>query len=180
MEPIEIDLIDEPTWKCKEFDEKRFHKLCAMVKRFGQVRSVTVREVITGDLRRFQVLEGRNIIKAVKLTSCPLVWAQNVGVVDDTVAMELSLILNELEFQTDFVDIAEILQKIVADHHVKYATNLSMFDERDVVKFINIKKFDWELFHRAKREGHLSLFEETLKKSDEEGILQENLGTSND
>jgi hypothetical protein len=175
MEQINLDLIDEPSWFCKEYDDIRFRKLCSMIKKHGQVRSVCVMqrppELITGDLRPYIVLEGRNIIKALRLEKHPVCWAYNIGVVDELTAAEISLMLNELEFQTDFVAVADLIKTVVNGSHVNNAVNHSMFDAREVSKFMRILKFDWEEFNRAKKDGKISLFEEKLQEGVEKRSL---------
>lgn len=166
MELIDLDLIDEPSWSCKEFDDVRFRKLCSMIKIYGQCRSICVREYshdsFAGGLRRYQVLEGRNIIKALRTASIPLALVHNVGPVDDVTAMQISLMLNELEFQTDFVEVASLVNKVVDESHIQNAVNHSMFDVREIKKFRKIFDFNWNDFHQAKKSGKLSLFESQL------------------
>jgi hypothetical protein len=169
MELIDIDLIDFPDFRPREEDEVLFQKLCSMVRQYGQVRSVTVMQcpLNTVDLRRFICIEGRNIIQACKAASIPLIWAQNVGVYDSVKSREISLMLNELEFRTDFVSVAEMVKVVVKATSIANASTHSMFTAREVQKFMRILNFNWEEFDRAKQSGKISLFEEHMIKDEE-------------
>ena len=179
---IEVEKIGLPQWRTKEGDEKRYRKLVSIMKQYGQLRNITVRkkpEELWKDGVEYEVLEGRNILKAATEIGLPFVWANDLGWVDDVTAMEVSLQLNELEFQTDFVDVAEIVQKIVECSNVRKATSLSMFDQKEVQKFLRIFKFDWEDFNRAKTSGQISLFETSLK-TEENGLEESNSAGNNE
>lgn len=178
---IETALIVEPAWSCKEFDEIRYKKLVSCIKRYGQLRTITVRNNQSkgGEGFLYEVLEGRNILLACKEAEIPFVWANNLGDVDDLTAMEISLCINELEFLTDFVDVASLVKKIVSETSVRNAANLSMFDQREITKYLKIFDFDWEGFNRAKLSGQISLFEEQIKH-EENGVEEEESTSDNE
>lgn len=186
---IETDFIDFPAWKTKEFDEHRYNKLVAVMKQYGQLRNITVREIympnggpeVSDTFIAYEVLEGRNILKACREICLPFVYASNLGEVDDLTAKEISLMLNELEFQTDFVDVAVLVKEITAETNVRNAANLSMFDNREIKKFIKIFDFDWDDFNRSKQSGTLSLFENHLKEpTNGERTLEEDSSEGDD
>lgn len=163
MEIIEINLIRAPKWTIKNLDEVILTKLYNNVRRYGQLRSVAVREVDPDPFDSpdyptiYEAIEGRHIVAACRRAGMEYVVAKNFGKLSDLASQEVNLQLNDLDFRTDFVELGQMFKGIIEKFGANHAANLSMYDAQQCKKFVDLLEFDWESFDRKKIAAQYSL-----------------------
>lgn len=102
---VPIDRIAPNEWNPNRMDEEMFQKAVASIREFGFVDPVTVRHL--GDL--FEIIDGEHRWVAAKqegLTEIPVI---DVGVIEDDVAQQLTIVLNETRGQADPRKLGQLL-----------------------------------------------------------------------
>lgn len=137
----------QPSYKF--FDFVMFEKLKLSLKTFGQLRPINCH--MLGEKGLF-CFEGTMILKAMKELGCDEI---ECNVFDFTVARQVQLSINELNFKTCEVELGNIL------NNVQLNEGLLPFSQTEIDALKKLLNFDWAEFERTKNDPkQTNLFDE--------------------
>lgn len=136
-------------WKIESAEKQQ--KLVNSINKFGQLKPVVI--------YKDRIIAGSKILKA--LESCgeeKVLVLQLVDELSESDILLATLVVNELNFDTDYLDIAfKHSQKF---ENMRDVQSLLPFTKEDVEKMKIIKDFDWESFSKkGQAEGQATLFD---------------------
>lgn len=108
---VDVDLVEPNPWNPNEMDRDMFLKELRSIQKHGFVDPVTVRELRAD---RFQIIDGENRWKAAKQLGFTQISVNNLGLVDDDDAQELTIILNETRGSPSRARLKIVLEGLVA------------------------------------------------------------------
>ncbi len=133
----------------KEFDKNNFFKLKNSLQRFGQTRPINTMMIN----KQICCFEGRRILAAVNELNIEEIEI-NLWDINLENRVNLQLIMNDLNFETNDIKLSEVLN-IIKDIDVgKLPFNKEVFE--DYLKLIN---FDWEEYSRQEVSTQINLFD---------------------
>lgn len=97
-------------WNPNVMDEGMFAKELASIRKFGFVDPVTVRWVDDG----YEIIDGENRWRAAEKLEMTEIPCWDLGVVPDHVAMQITLVLNEVRGQAEPRKLADLLRDLVS------------------------------------------------------------------
>lgn len=97
-------------WNPNQMDEEMFAKELASIRKFGFVDPVTVRWVTDG----FEIIDGENRWRAAETLGLDEVPVWDLGVVPDHLAMQLTIVLNEVRGQAEPRKLADLLRDLLS------------------------------------------------------------------
>lgn len=141
------DLIHENKNEYKEFDSYIYHKLLTSVAIYGQVQLIVVKP--KGD--KYEIINGHKLYAAMK----QLGYKEFISSVVTDDYDVLDIILNELHFKTNYIELSERLLGKDIDEIKRYLP----FTENEIEKIKTIMSFDWGKLIKKKDESQVSLFD---------------------
>jgi len=142
MEYVNIDDIVPNQWNPNVQDEFIQQRTRRSIEKFGFVDPITVRikegvyEIIDGEHRW---IEAKN----AKMETVPII---NLGEVVDTVARQLTIVLNETRGEFDTVKLSELLVELQKDVDYNELLNDLPYPKEELDSLLALPEFDWSQF----------------------------------
>lgn len=148
MEKIKIEHIETKfnNYRDKQ-DRQSLIKLWDSIKKYGQLRNIVVLKV---KKEEYVLIEGFNILRCLKELKEQEVWAKVVEIKQDYEALKLKVLLNDLNFPIDYVELAKTINEI--RDNMPYSDKLTdlPYTKAQIDKFRHIFNFDWDDFEQTK------------------------------
>lgn len=124
-----------------------FQRELASIRKFGFVQPLIVRPdpLIEG---RYQIIDGEHRWRAGKSLGMEVLPCFDIGPVNDDVAKELTLVLNELHGEPDPIKLKDLLADLLERHPAPELTQTLPYSETELVKLTSLPPFDWQEFER--------------------------------
>lgn len=116
----------------KEFSPEKMLTLQNSLIKYGQLRPIIV---IKDELDELLAIEGRKILTCLKQLNPETI---KVLVVDPQ--QGLSIVMNELQFETNYIELCKIHGHEITDVKLK---NIMPYTEDEIAKIRSISSFDW-------------------------------------
>jgi ParB-like chromosome segregation protein Spo0J len=97
-------------WNPNQMDEAMFSKEMASIRKFGFVDPVTVRWVTDG----YEIIDGENRWRAAERLHMAEIPVWDLGAVPDHLAMQLTIVLNEVRGQAEPRKLADLLRDLLS------------------------------------------------------------------
>jgi ParB/RepB/Spo0J family partition protein len=107
---LKVNELRPNPWNPNQMDEGMFAKELASIRKFGFVDPVTVRWAEDG----FEIIDGENRWKAAERLGMAEIPVWDLGVVPDHLAMQLTIVLNEVRGQAEPRKLADLLRDLLS------------------------------------------------------------------
>lgn len=153
---IPTSFISERTFEVKDNIEKLYNALKASIVKYGQIRTIMVREL---GADKYEVIEGNKIFRILKEIGCKEIFCYNMGEVDDEKAKAIYLQTQVLENNINYLKLSEMLCAL-KDIPANNLSQMSIFDIEEIKEIMNLSSYDWQQFLKDEKEimGQETLF----------------------
>lgn len=125
-------------WNPNEMDEEMFSKEISSIRKFGFVDPVTVRWADDG----YEIVDGENRWKAAQKLGMAEIPVWDLGVVPDHLAMQLTLVLNEVRGQAEPRKLADLLQDLLSRESKESLIATLPYSKESFDQIANIGRMD--------------------------------------
>lgn len=129
------------------------------IDKFGFVDPLTVRE--TQEDNVFEILDGQHRWEEAKKLGIETLPYVNLGKVSDTIAKQLTIVLNETRGEFDTIKLSELLADLQSDIDYDELLNNLPYTKEELDSLLELPDFDWDSFDETNIE------EEENEQSDE-------------
>lgn len=153
---IPIGLISLPSYNIKDMDEHNYNCLKSSILKYGQTRTIQVRE--TGE-NKYEVIEGRNILKALQELQVGSVMCYNHGAIDESKSIKIYLDCELVAGETNFLYLSSLVKNL--QQHYSLAQMEGLYSIKELTELLKLCDYDWAQY-LAEQKSNLSLglFEE--------------------
>lgn len=147
---VDIDLLVNNPWNPNVMDTGMFDKAVESIHRFGFVDPVTAREI---GLDKYQIVDGEHRVRAAKehssackgddhvgMTQLPIT---NLGMIEDHVAKQLTIVLNETRGEPDPKKLGLVLVELLAAEPMPMLLELLPFTKPEFEELAQLPSVDW-------------------------------------
>lgn len=153
---IPLNSISLPSFNIKDMDEHNENILRASILKYGQTRTIQVRE--TGE-NRYEVIEGRNIFKALKFINSETVVCYNHGVIDEAKCIKIYIDCELVSGETNFLYLSELIKNL--KEHYSLAQLEGIYSIKELTELLKLCDYDWEKYLQEQKSNlSLGLFQE--------------------
>ncbi len=167
MELIDIKDIKGTDWNYKFEDKAGEQRLLNSIKTDGQLRPIIVRENGKG----YSIIEGSKIFRACQDAELKEIKVINLGKLRPPDSARISILLNETQFKTDYIELAEKLVLITEKYKITELANLMPFSQDDLNRLIGLLRFDWSSFDK-KGDGNQAVMFDIEESKPETGEIK--------
>jgi len=131
-------------WNFNEQQTHVFKAVVESVKRYGnRLYPIIVREIGS---RKYEIIDGEHRWKAARELGLKKVYIKNLGRIDDVVAEELTLLLNEDRGESDMLKLAELVEEAKAGFGEADVKGRYPFTDAELRDLELFSKINWEEF----------------------------------
>lgn len=152
---VSIDSVFPNKWNPNVQTDRTFRALVDSVKNFGFIAPILVRELPDGV---YEIIDGEHKYTAAKELAYTKVLIDNLGIVEDSEAKTLTLMMNNVRGQDDIVKRAKLLKQI-SENHLGFLP----FAKAQMEEEMKLLDFDFSQFTDAKVDDKIDLYSEALK-----------------
>lgn len=152
---VDLDQLAPNPWNPNVMDDEMFGKAVESIHRFGFVDPITVR----GAFGRFEIIDGEHRWKAAKVHSggcrrekgkyvehvgmeqVPII---NLGPLDDAIAQQLTIVLNETRGVPEPKKLGELLVTLLISEPLPKLAELLPLDEDRIIELAELPKVNWD------------------------------------
>jgi ParB/RepB/Spo0J family partition protein len=131
------DLRPNP-WNPNEMDPEQYAKALVSIERFGFVDPITVR---TND--GYEIIDGENRWRAARDRSLAMVPVTDLGEVPDSVAQQLTVVLNELRGQPNPLKLGALLKSLMASTKMETLLATLPYSREAIGQLTSLPTIDW-------------------------------------
>lgn len=127
-------------WNPNRMDDAMLEKERASIEQFGFVDPITVREVGVPD---YEIIDGEHrwmVGQGMGMTEFPC-W--NLGIIDDDIARQLTIVLNETRGTTDEDRLAILVQDLLKRRDERGLRAVLPFDRERFTQLAGRREVDW-------------------------------------
>jgi hypothetical protein len=150
---IPIDSIVPNNWNPNVQSDFMFEKELNSIKEFGFLDPVTVREKHGEGGLGFEIVDGEHRWRAGKLLGMKEIPCNNLGVLDDHVATQLTVILNGTKGQNDPQKLAILVQGLAQAVPVDELLRSLPYTQGELDGLLSDGKIDWDSVQDPQAEG---------------------------
>jgi len=140
---LPIGKLVKADWNYKEANPDLIEKLKANIKRNGQIENVIVRKLDTGF---FEVVNGNHRLTAFTELGIDKVICYNLGSISLAMAQRIAIETNETKFETNNLDLANLIKEINEDFELTDLTETMPFSLEELENFTTLADFDWKQY----------------------------------
>lgn len=149
LEVVSVTKLDPNPWNPNRMDPEMYGKAVESIRQFGFVDPVTVRQI--GE--RYEIIDGEHRWRAaidLQFTTVPII---NLGTVDDDVAKQLTIVLNETRGQPDRERLASLIRDLGQRKDALDLERVIPLRRQQIAEIIADRKaaFDWQKLERTER-----------------------------
>lgn len=152
---LHIVSIKTPPWGSTAQDNATFAKVKRLIRIHGQLEEIVVRHF---SLQTYEVIAGRNILKAMHELGYKEILVCNVGQISEPQARMINLIKNHNQFPIDHLKIAACIGVIQEEIPLHTLTSYVPYTAEELQRYYKIINFDWDDF-ADKVENQVSMFD---------------------
>jgi hypothetical protein len=148
---VDIDLLDPNPWNPNSMDDEMFAKAIESIHRFGFVDPVTVREQ---GYERYQIIDGEHRWAAAKLHSGSCTKTDhvglhqlpitNLGIIEDSIAKQLTIVLNETRGEYKPREMGELLVSLLAAEPLPTLLEVLPFTPERFQELAELPAINWD------------------------------------
>lgn len=127
-------------WNPNRQDAFMYGKELASVRKFGMVNPIIVRKTPHGH----QIIDGEHRVKAALEIGLPMVPVWNLGTVDDAVAKQLTIVLNETKGSADRERLSALLSDLLTSETTSDLLDVMPYPPEDFKAILHLPDFDWD------------------------------------
>lgn len=142
MQLVDINRVLPNAYNYNEMSEKSLDRARQALREFGVVRAILVRQIAGG---KFEIVDGEHrwkLLKAEGATQCPV---RNLGEVSATEARALTVTMNEIRGQQDYIKMADLFASI-KDYSTEAMASMLPFAAEEITSMIEAASFDWSAY----------------------------------
>lgn len=137
---LNINTLVKADWNYKQENEFLQEKLVNNIKKNGQIENLIVRDISNG---RFEVVNGNHRYDALKELGIESVQVFNLGTISDKDAKRIAIETNESKFESDEIELSELLKELADTTPIKDMLDTMPFTEVELTGLIDQTNFDW-------------------------------------
>jgi len=143
-EEVDVVRLFPNRWNFNEQTQQVFKAVVASIRRYGnRLYPVVVRDI---GRRRLEIIDGEHRWRACREAGLTTVWVKNLGVVDDSLAEELMLLLNEDRGESDTLKLAKLVEELKDEFGEEDVKERYPFTEAELRDMELFSKVNWESF----------------------------------
>lgn len=130
-------------WNPNVMDAAMYAKETESIKRFGMAVPITTRKHPDGG---YEIIDGENrwkVLADLKYRHAPI-W--NLGWVDDAIAKQLTVVLNETKGSPEKQKLSELLKDLLKSETTDELLSVLPFSKEKFEELVDVPAFDWESF----------------------------------
>jgi hypothetical protein len=127
-------------WNPNTMDDFMWRKTLMSIETLGFSSPAVVRD--KGDY--FEVIDGEHRVKAAIELDLPLIPVWNLGVISDSHAKQLTVVLNETRGQADRERLGELLRDLLSSEATADLLKVLPFEQTDFEALLNVPDFNWD------------------------------------
>ena len=138
---VSIDQVEPNDYNYNKMSEDQMNQELASLEEFGVVRSIVTYQKEKGG--KYIIIDGEHrfkILKEAGVARCPI---RNLGVVPESDAKLLSVTLNEVRGQTDYIKMADLFSSI-KDYSLEDMAAILPYGADELGSIIDSADFDWD------------------------------------
>lgn len=153
---IRTDQISLPSFNIKDMDEHNQNILRSSILKYGQTRSIQVREI--GE-NIYEVIEGRNILKTLQFLHTETAVCYNHGAIDEAKCIKIYLDCELVAGETNFLYLSTLVKNL--QEHYSLAQMEGLYSIKELTELLKLCDYDWEKYLQEQKTNlSLGLFEE--------------------
>lgn len=141
---VAIDRLQPNPWNPNKMDAFMFDKAVASIQQFGFVDPVTVRQVDD----YYEIVDGEHRWKAAQSLGYNEIPVWDIGPVNDDVAKQLTIVLNETRGSADEAKLSDLLKDLLSDHTTEELVFALPFSPERFDELVGKPAFDWNELER--------------------------------
>lgn len=160
---ILLEHVSLPNFNIKDMDEHNTNMLRASILRYGQTRTIQVREI--GE-NKYEVIEGRNILKALQHLHIEQVICYNHGPIEEHKCVKIYLDCELVAGETNFLYLSTLVKKLQENYTL--AQMEGIYSIKELTELLKLCDYDWAKYlEEQKRVVSMGLF------GDEQPVTEE-------
>lgn len=167
---LPVENIIKADWNYKQEDKSKAERLVRNLSRNGQVENVIVRRV--GE-EQWEVTNGNHRLDAFRELGWKEIIAYDMGEVSMEEAQRLTIETNELKFDSNRMELSQILKTIHEQFEDFELT--SPFNEAEMASFLSIAESQWSEPLPAEEAPHSEYSDDPLPSAEVEGEQEQSL-----
>ena len=138
-----VELIIKAEWNYKTENENLSQKLQNNLKRNSQVENIIVRLLETG---YYEVCNGNHRHTEIINLGRKFIIVYDLGSISLSEAQRLTIETNETKFETNNVQLADLIKNISLDFDITDLINTLPYSETEIENFSKLTEFNWDQF----------------------------------
>ena len=147
---VKTALLVKADWNYKHENEFLQERLEANIKKNGQIENLIVRQLDNG---RYEVVNGNHRFSALQALGIEECQVYNLGIVDDKTAKRIAIETNESKFESNEIELSELLKEISDTTPLADMLETMPFTEVELTGLIDQTNFDWNSLKAKKVEA---------------------------
>jgi hypothetical protein len=139
---VNLEELRPNPWNPNEMDQAMYAKETESIKKFGMVDPITVRAVPHG----FEIIDGENRWKVLRDLGHQQVPIFNLGTVDDAIAKQLTIVLNETRGSAEKQKLSDLLKDLLKSETTEELLTVLPFSKEKFEELVDVPAFNWQEF----------------------------------
>ena len=139
---VSVDKLFPNTWNPNKQNDFIFEKEKESIRKFGFVTPVIVRQIKEG----YEIIDGEHRLKAAKELGLNEISINNLGEVSDSVAKQLTIVLNETKGEPDPIELSKLINDLSKDVSVEDLLATLPFQKEELEGMMDLLDFDWDQY----------------------------------
>lgn len=139
---VALDSCHPNPWNPNRMDGLTYAKTIESIRKYGFIDPMTVR-ALPGKPGEWQIIDGENRWRAARDLGIESGPAFSLGNVEEKMAMQLTIVLNELRGQYDPRSMGSLLRTLLDNETIDELTRTLPFTEESLRGLIGLQDFDW-------------------------------------
>jgi ParB/RepB/Spo0J family partition protein len=141
---VPIDQVEPNKYNPNTMSDEIYEKEKNSIVRFGFIEPILVRRI---EKKKYQIIDGEHRWKACKDLGFTEISINDLGVMKNAYAKELTILINEIRGENNVFDLAELLKAAEAKYSMEEISKLAPYSEAELQDLVNLTdEFDFSSF----------------------------------
>lgn len=145
---VPLDRLRANPWNPNRMDDFMFNKEMESIKKFGVAQPIVVRDH-EDDL--FEIIDGEHRLRALDHLGWEQAPVWNMGQVPDTLAKQLTVVLNEIKGSPEKSKMSDLLKDLLSSETTESLLTVLPFSKEKFDELVDVPSFDWDSFDSEPR-----------------------------
>lgn len=147
---VPLEHLHPNVYNPNQMDAFMFDKEVESIRRFGFAAPIIARHLDEGE---WEIIDGEHRLKAALQLGLATIPIWDLGPVDDVIAKQLSIVLNETRGSAEKQKMADLLQDLLKSETTESLIGVLPYSKEAFNELAALPAFDWESFEKQAPKG---------------------------